>query len=102
MARMLRVARARVGAADREAYLEALGVLAGRLEPGHHLWLFERPGRPGEFLEFHEGPGDDGAGTAPADPDTAASLARLATLARYDGEAMEQWQEVTLVPSGGG
>jgi hypothetical protein len=80
-------------------WLATLEVLARRLTArGQHLWVFQRDGAPGEWLEFTEG--KDLAthrSQGPVDAVEAELEARLRALGEYDDEsAGAVWREVRL------
>jgi hypothetical protein len=99
MSRELTAARARVAESARAEYLAVLGSLRGRLAlRGRQLWLFERRGQRGEFLEFREG-----AASGISDPavitraaDELSLTERLSRLAVYDDGSEDPWDEVPL------
>lgn len=92
MARRLTAARARVASERRAAYLAAARELAAvHRAGGGRFWLFERPDRPGEFLEFAERTADQAIPVVPT-----ALATRLAALADYDAMRHVEWQDVPL------
>jgi hypothetical protein len=105
VSRILTVARARVLADRREAYLAAVHALAERLAArGQQFWVFERRDGPGEFIEFAEGSDDATHRAAGPHDDAEAELeAQLRQLAQYDSDGGMRWDEVPLAsPDGEG
>jgi hypothetical protein len=96
MARALSVSRVRVrGGADAE-YLSAVRELAGLAEQrGWHLWVFQRRGEPGVYLEFSESRSAEAhRGVAPRPEDERRLEERIRAVADYDPGAWDLWEEV--------
>ena len=103
MSRILTVARARVSADHREAYLAAVHTLAERLAArSQQFWVFERRDGGGEFLEFAEGSDDASHRAAGPHDDAERELeTQLQQLAEYDEGRHVRWDAVPLnLPDG--
>jgi hypothetical protein len=96
MPRTLTVARVTARDGAEAEYVRTVGALAQLSEArGRRLWLFRAAGRPGQFLECSE---SASAGThrlqAALPEDERALEAQLHSLAVYDPDSPELWQEV--------
>jgi hypothetical protein len=96
MPRTLSVSRVSVrNGADAE-YLTAVRELA-RLatERGWHLWVFRRPDRPGEYLEFSESGSPERHRAIASRPEDERRLEeRIRAVASYEAGAWDLWEEV--------
>lgn len=98
MPRLLSIVTSRVAASDRSEYLDTVAALkqlhSGR---GLNLWLFEREGQPGSFIEFSESAtGTAHRGGALLESAEIELEDRLATLTRESDGHDQRWLEVAL------
>ena len=96
MPRALSVSRVSVRAGADAEYLAAVGELA-RLAAarGWHLWVFRRPGRPGQYLEFSESGSPERHRSVASRPEDEQRLEeRIRAVAEYEPGAWDLWEEV--------
>jgi len=96
MPRALSVSRVSVRAGAEAEYLAAVGELARLAESrGWHLWVFRRPGRPGQYLEFSESRSPETHRAVTDRPDDERQLEqRIRAVAEYAPGAWDLWEEV--------
>lgn len=96
MPRTLTAARVTVRHGAEAEYVRTVGALAQLSEArGRRLWLFRAAGRPGQFLECSESASADTHRLQATLPEDERALeAQLRSLAVYDPDSPELWQEV--------
>ncbi len=96
MTRFLTVARAKVPREAVSEYLSTLGELQASVQArGGHCWVFQRAGGMGDFLEFVETAGSDPSAIEQTSREREL-VGRLRSLASYQADAAEPWEEVAL------
>ena len=96
MPRVLTVSRVRVGEGSEAEYLAAVRELAALHEArGRHLWVFQRAGRPGSYLECSESRDAESHRATIALPEDERRIeARIRAVAVYESGSWDLWEEV--------
>ena len=96
MPRALTVSRVRVREGSEAEYLAAVRELAALHERrGRHLWVFERRGRPGHYLECSESRDVESHRAMLHLPEDERRIeARIRTVADYESGSWDLWEEV--------
>lgn len=96
MPRTLTVSRVRVREGSEAEYLAAVRELAMLHEArGRRLWVFQRAGRPGSYLECSESRDAESHRATMALPEDEQRIeARIRTVAEYEYGSWDLWEEV--------